>query len=186
MRRLTRLVAMTSVGATLLALPAFVGCAHRDPAPPPTTEPSAGLADPTSQPAVRPEEAMVYLDRLLDDDSRLVVVSHETAGELDRDGRKKLRAAMKNWWRSVEVDTSGTPFRITPEMAITVYGRGSAAEKDPRRVGPAAVQVQIFTHRNLARVLVTDPRQERLSEAVYVVHSSEPAQWVAKLFAGKL
>jgi hypothetical protein len=198
------------------------GCtAHRGgqnaPTTAPTTEPAsdiAGILEPPPPPPVRPGEALAYLDGLLADETRLVeVYTHETErGGLDDYGRKKLRAALKQWWKTAELDKrsrsrqvwidptkqadANSPARMNPadeakffylpltsEMGIRIYGPGSATARSP---GQAVMNMQIFKQRGVAKVSISDADNERLSGPVYILPTPEPVAWVDKLFSGKL
>ena len=164
----------------------------------PTTAPAADPAAPFPPPAATrpappadPKLALAYLDRVLrDDDRRVVVYKGDDAGELDDAGRRSLRAALPRWWQSAraEVPDPKRPWRITEDMGVTVYARPAKAPRGaPAPMeGMEVVRIRVFRARQVTRVTVTDPKQPKLGGVVFVLNSPEPANWVTRLFAGQL
>src|SRR3954464_5059632 len=106
-------ILLVSLGTAAVA---GYGCTGKRPAgdgatqpatqPPPERVDLSQLPDP---PPVQAWEARAYLERVLQDESRVVeVFTNETeTGVLDEYGRKKLREALPGWWQSVFLDTPG-------------------------------------------------------------------------------
>lgn len=129
---------------TLGAAAAACGCGgKRPPGEGPATEPAT---EPTAEPAELSEvrepppvlawEGRAYLDRLLQDESRVVeVFTNETESDaLDEYGRKKLREALPGWWQSVVVDTPGRPREVRVESPnAPLEGPGAPGQGARRR-----------------------------------------------------
>ena len=170
----------------LAAAATGTGCGGSQ-ADPQSVPPPDPMAFPSTQPAppVEPKAVLAYLDRLLRDESRLVVVSNQgDAGELDEAGRRSLRAALPRWWPAVEKEPADVKWKISPDMSISIYGKGSATQAGA--VGEPVARIRIYRARQIARVVVTDPAQSRLGESVLVINSADPLTWVTRLFAGEL
>jgi hypothetical protein len=196
---------ITTIG--LLLSVACAGCQGGGSTPPPArpaTNPLLAPADPGELPLPRPEEGLAYLNAALKDKTRLIEVFDTDgglSGSLDEKSRKKLREQVPKWWQGVESISpkpkpGELPFRVTPDMGIRVYPPGSAGRdpKDPYALSDPKVQrlltpdagIFIYRARRLSRVRITDPHAGRLLEAVFVIHSTAPMDWLNRLLAGKL
>jgi hypothetical protein len=189
-----RFIPICSLAAVALVAGGCGGAAT--PAPPiPTTNVSQ---DPAEQPLPRPEEGLAYVQAALKDKTRLIEVFTDhglVGGALDGSGRSKLRKAVPNWWKGVEVVSRypkphEAPFRVTPDLGIRVYPPGSVAaveqEDQGLAIGRPNLQIMIYKARQISRVLITDPTAGRVNQAVYIIPTTEPMDWVNQLFAGKL
>ncbi len=168
------------------ALLALAGCAHK---PLPSTQPFDADGNPIP---VKPEEAYAYLDSILQDDTRLVVVFYKSKGELDDAGRARLRKAFPDWWKSVEVvdlKPGQKPFNVLPDMGIRIYAPGTAraaAADDSVPDSPPELQILIYRARGIAIVRTIDPPGGRFARPMYLLKTAEPQTWVTQLFSGKL
>jgi hypothetical protein len=183
------------LSSVLGAMPLFVGGCRGDATPPPSPAPTASDSDdPAEKPLPRPEVALAYLQAALKDKSRLVEVFDDRGldGPLDNYGRGKLRKAVPDWWKDVEVVSpipkpGESPFRVTPDMGIRIYAPGTAVPgADPAPIGQPDLLIMIYKARRNARLVIADPTAGPLNQAVYVIPSTDPMDWVKRLFAGKL
>jgi len=169
------------------------GC-HDVPKP---ASPTTNLSeDPAEQPLPQPEEGLAYVKAALKDKTRVIEVFNDQGldGALDSSGRSNLQKALPTWWKEVEVvsrypKAGEVPFRITPDMGIRIFAPGSVAvaeQKDGPPIGQPDLQIMIFKARQLSRVVITDPTAGRVNLGVYVIPSTDPMDWVNRLFAGKL
>ena len=184
------LICALAVAATLT-----VGCGgSTQPATPnPTTTVSQDLGE---QPLPRPEEGLAYVQTALKDKTRLIEVFNDQGmdGALDSSGRSKLSKALPTWWKEIEVVSRypkppEQPFRVTPDMGIRVYAPGSVAaaqESDALPVVKPDLQIMVFRARQISRVVISAPTAGPISQAVFVIPSTEPMDWLNRLFAGKL
>jgi hypothetical protein len=162
-------------------------------APSPTTNVSQ---DPAELPLPTSEAGLAYVQAVLKDKTRLIEVFNDQGldGALDSSGRSKLIKAVPIWWKEVEVVSRypkppEQPFRVTPDMGIRIYPPGSlaaAAQRDGLPNSKPDLQIMVFRARQLSRVLITDVTPGPLDQAVFVIPSTEPMDWLYRLFAGKL
>jgi len=180
--------------ALLGILPIITSGCRGTPAPiSPTTNVSATPAD---QPLPRAEEGLAYVQSALKDNTRLIEVFSDQGldGALDSSGRSKLRKALPTWWKGVEVVSrypkrGEVAFRVTPDLGIRIYPPGSLAaaqQQDGLPMGEPDLQIMIYKARQISRVVITDPTAVRVNHAVYIIPSTEPMDWLNRLFAGKL
>ncbi len=175
-------------------MPLAAGCGG-DTKPPPPTPATNVSQDPAGQTLPAPEEGLAYVQAVLKDKTRLIEVFNDQGldGLLDRSGRSKLREAVGSWWKGIQVVSrypkrGEVPFRVSPNMGIRVYPRGSVAaaeQKDGPPIGQPDLQIRIYKDYQFSRVLITDPAAGRVDQAIYIIQSNEPMEWVNRLFAGK-